>query len=55
MKVGNWVGHPGNMYGFNSHFLYHTQKKLTMLILTNREDNTPVEYFSDAFRKIIGN
>ncbi len=55
MKVGNWIGHPGNMYGFNSHFLYHTQKKLTMLILTNREDNTPVEFFSDAFRRIIGN
>ena len=53
MKTGDWIGHAGNMYGYNSHFFYNTRKKITMLILTNREDNFAVEFFSDAFRKIL--
>lgn len=53
MKKGDWIGHAGNMFGYNSHFFYNTRKKITMLILTNREDNFAVEFFSDAFRKIL--
>jgi D-alanyl-D-alanine carboxypeptidase len=53
MKAGDWIGHPGTIYGYNSHVFYNTVKNITMIVLTNTDSNTPVESFSDAFRKIL--
>ncbi len=53
MKAGNWIGHPGTMFGYNSHVFYNTVKKITLIILVNMDTGTPVEYFSDAFRTIL--
>ena len=53
MKAGKWIGHPGTIYGYNSHVFYNTEKKITIVILVNMDTATPVEYFSDAFRTIL--
>jgi len=53
MKAGNWVGHPGSIFGYNSHVFYNSVKKVTLIILTNMDTNSPVEYFSNAFRNIL--
>ncbi len=53
MKAGDWVGHPGTIPGYNSHVFYNSKKKITLIILANTDTNLPVEYFSDAFRKIL--
>lgn len=54
MKAGNWIGHPGSIYGYNSHVFYNNNKQVSIVILTNTDSGSPVEAFSDAFRKIIG-
>jgi D-alanyl-D-alanine carboxypeptidase len=54
IKAGNWIGHPGSISGYNSHVLYNNNKQASMIILTNTDSGAPVEAFSDAFRKIIG-
>lgn len=54
IKAGNWIGHPGSISGYNSHVLYNNNKQASMIILTNTDSGSPVEAFSDAFRKIIG-
>lgn len=53
MKGGNWIGHPGTIFGYNSHVFYNTEKKISLVILVNTDDGTPVESFSDAFRTIL--
>jgi D-alanyl-D-alanine carboxypeptidase len=53
MKAGNWIGHPGTIFGYNSHVFYNTEKKISMVILVNMDTGTPVEYFSDSFRTIL--
>lgn len=53
MKAEDWVGHPGTMFGYNSHVFYNTVKKITIIILTNTDSGTPVEYFSNDFRNIL--
>jgi D-alanyl-D-alanine carboxypeptidase len=53
MKAGDWVGHPGTMFGYNSHVFYNTVKHISMVILTNTDSGTPVENFSEAFRNIL--
>ena len=53
MKVDNWVGHPGTMFGYNSHVFYNSAKKITLIVNVNMDSGTPVEYFSSAFRKIL--
>lgn len=53
MKAGNWIGHPGSITGYNSHVLYHPARKLTLIILTNMDTDSPVEAFSEAFRTIL--
>jgi D-alanyl-D-alanine carboxypeptidase len=53
MKAGNWVGHPGSIFGYNSHVFYNSSLKTTLIILVNMDTGTPVEYFSNAFRKIL--
>ncbi len=54
MKAGYWVGHPGTIYGYNSHVFFHTVKKITLVILVNQAlPGTPVEYFSAALRTIL--
>lgn len=54
MKVGYWIGHPGTIYGYNSHVLFHTEKKIALVILVNQAmPGLPVEDFSAAFRAIL--
>jgi D-alanyl-D-alanine carboxypeptidase len=53
MKAGNWIGHPGTIFGYNSHVFYNTKKKITLVILVNTDTGTPVEYFSESFRTIL--
>jgi|WetSurMetagenome_2_1015567.scaffolds.fasta_scaffold207354_1 D-alanyl-D-alanine carboxypeptidase len=53
MKANNWIGHPGTMFGYNSHVFYNTVSKITLVIFTNTDTGLPVEYFSDAFRNIL--
>ncbi|MFA5403708.1 MAG: serine hydrolase domain-containing protein [Ignavibacteria bacterium] len=53
MKAGNWIGHPGTIFGYNSHVFYNTASKITLVILANTDTGLPVEYFSDAFRNIL--
>jgi D-alanyl-D-alanine carboxypeptidase len=52
-KAGNWIGHPGTIFGYNSHVLYNTGKKISLVILVNTDDGLPVESFSSAFRTIL--
>jgi len=53
MKAGNWIGHPGNIPGFNSHAFYNASLKTAMVIVVNMESGTPVEYFTPAFANIL--
>lgn len=53
MKVNDWIGHPGSIFGYNSHVLYNSSKKITLIIYVNMDSGTPVEYFSAAFRAIL--
>lgn len=53
MKAGSWVGHPGSISGYNSHVLYNSSKKMSLIILTNMDSDSPVEGFSEAFRIIL--
>lgn len=55
MKTGNWVGHPGSIFGYNSHVFYNSSLKTTIIILVNMDTASPVEVFSNAFRHILDN
>jgi len=52
-KIGNWVGHSGTYDGYNSHMLYHSGKKITLIIVVNMDTGHPVDIFSAAFRRIL--
>ena len=48
------IGHPGTIYGYNSHVFFHTEKKIALVILVNKAiPETPVEDFSTAFRSVL--
>ena len=51
--VDNHYGFCVMKAGYNSHVFYNTVKKITIVILTNMDSGTPVEYFSQEFRKIL--
>jgi D-alanyl-D-alanine carboxypeptidase len=54
MKVGYWIGHPGTIFGYNSHVFFHTKKRIALVILVNKAmPETPVEEFSMAFRSVL--
>ena len=53
MKAGNWLGHAGTLFGYNSHVLYNAEKKITYVILVNKETGLPVETFTAAFMPIL--
>jgi D-alanyl-D-alanine carboxypeptidase len=54
MKVDDWVGHPGTIWGYNSHVFYNTAKKAAYLILVNSAmPATPVESFTAALLPIL--
>lgn len=53
MKAFDWLGHSGSIYGYNSHVLYNGKKKMTLIILCNNDNDSPVESFSAAFRTIL--
>jgi D-alanyl-D-alanine carboxypeptidase len=51
--AGNWFGHAGTIFGYNSHVFYNTEKKATYIVLVNTETGHPVEKFSKAFMGIL--
>ena len=54
MKAGNWIGHPGTIFGYNSHVFFHAQKKISFVILVNQAiPDMPVENFSAALRTVL--
>ncbi|MFZ4481363.1 MAG: serine hydrolase domain-containing protein [Rhodoferax sp.] len=54
MKAGDWIGHPGTIWGYNSHVFYNTAKKASYLILVNSAmPQTPVESFTAALLPIL--
>ena len=54
MKVGYWIGHAGIIFGYNSHILFHTEKKIALVILVNQAiPDAPAEDFSTALRTIL--
>ena len=54
MKVGYWIGHPGTIFGYNSHVFFHTEKKIALVILVNQAiQDLPVEDIAAAFRTIL--
>jgi D-alanyl-D-alanine carboxypeptidase len=54
MKAGYWIGHPGTIFGYNSHVFFHTEKKITFVILVNQAiPGMPVQDFSAAIRTIL--
>ncbi|MCX6286469.1 MAG: hypothetical protein NTY96_05090 [Bacteroidetes bacterium] len=53
MKNGDWVGHAGSIFGYNTHALYNTAKKITLIINVTTNFLLPAEDFSTAFRKIL--
>ncbi len=53
MKVGNWLGHAGTIFGYNSHAFYDSEKKVTYIVLVNTETGHPVEKFTGAFMTIL--
>ena len=53
MKAGNWIGHAGTIFGYNSHVLYNAEKKITYIVLVNTETDHPVEQFTNAFMGIL--
>lgn len=55
MKVGNWIGHPGTIWGYNSHVFYNIEKKTAYVILVNSAmPASPVESFTAALLPILG-
>ena len=53
MQIGDWIGHAGTIFGYNSHVLYNTEKKITYIVLVNTETDHPVEQFTNAFMGIL--
>lgn len=53
MKVNDWIGHSGIISGYNSHVIYNSSKKITLIVYTNLDTGLPVESFSAAFRGIL--
>lgn len=53
IRDGNWIGHTGSIFGYNSNVFYHPVKKITMIIFVNMETNTPALYFAWALRPIL--
>jgi D-alanyl-D-alanine carboxypeptidase len=54
MKAGNWIGHPGTIFGYNSHVFFHTVKKITFVILANQAiPDMPVQDFTAALWTVL--
>ncbi len=53
MKAGDWLGHSGSISGYNSHVLYNSKRKITLVVYVNMDSDHPVEYFSSEFRTLL--
>ena len=54
MKSGDWIGHAGTIWGYNSHVFYNTARKIVYVILVNSAmPTTPVESFTAALWPIL--
>lgn len=54
-KMGDWVGHSGGIFGWNTMVYYNTIKKISIVIHTNTLENTPAGVTFNEFGKIINN
>ena len=53
MKHGDWVGHTGSIYGYNTIALFNTAKRITLLINVTTNFLLPVGAYGAAFQKIL--
>lgn len=51
--MGDWVGHSGGIFGWNSMVYYNTVKKVSIVVHTNTLENTPAGEAFNEFGKII--
>ncbi|MCL6098476.1 MAG: beta-lactamase family protein [Bacteroidetes bacterium] len=52
-RMGNWVGHPGLIMGYNNQVFYHAGKKITIIVTTNSEEGQPAFVAFAEFAKIL--
>ena len=54
-SMGDWVGHSGGIFGWNTMVYYNTIKKVSIVVHTNTVEKTPVGEAFNEFGKIINN
>ncbi|MCX6175509.1 MAG: serine hydrolase [Ignavibacteriales bacterium] len=52
-KLNGWIGHPGIIEGYNSQIFYHPDKKITIIISANSDDDTPAMQALNQFAGIL--
>jgi len=53
-KGHGWIGHSGQIYGYNTIMYYHPEKKITIILYTNRSDGEPAGAAFTDFAQILG-
>lgn len=53
-KNEQWIGHPGNMPGYNTQLWYNAAKKITIIIYSNSEVNLPAQTLFVEFIMLLG-
>lgn len=54
MKMFGWIGHSGQIFGYNTMLFYHPQKRITLIISTNSDDDFPANTAFWGFAQILG-
>jgi D-alanyl-D-alanine carboxypeptidase len=49
-----WIGHPGSIPGYNTQVWYNPAKKITIVINSNTDDNSPAQTLLIAYVIILG-
>jgi D-alanyl-D-alanine carboxypeptidase len=52
-KNSDWVGHPGDIYGYNSQIWYNPTKKITVIVTTNSTEGLPTNAVLGEFMNIL--
>jgi D-alanyl-D-alanine carboxypeptidase len=53
-KSRGWIGHSGGINGYNSMLFYHGEKKITIIVSTNSEDDSPAAKVFFDFAEVLG-
>jgi D-alanyl-D-alanine carboxypeptidase len=53
MKFKNWIGHSGIISGYNSQVYYNPVNKITIIVYTNTDDQTPAYDLFYLFGNIL--